>query len=87
MGPLLPHWREITMGDDNEISEDVAYPALLYDLYGTVNHIGTLNQGHYVSNVKVGDQWYHCNDAHVSTSEESEVLKSEGAYMLFYIRR
>jgi len=88
MGPLLPHWREMTVGDEHDESDEgTAYPEVLYDLYGTVNHRGTLNQGHYVSNVKVGDQWYHCNDAHVSTSEESEVLRSEGAYMLFYIRR
>lgn len=87
MGALLPHWREVILDDGDEELDEAAYPEVLYDLYGTVNHVGTLNQGHYVSNVKVGDQWYHCNDAHISTSEESEVLKSEGAYMMFYLRR
>lgn len=62
-------------------------PNILYDLFGTVNHKGTMNQGHYVSNVKVGETWYHCNDAHISFSEEADVLNSEGAYLLFYIRR
>ena len=61
-------------------------PQILYDLFGTVNHKGTLNQGHYVSNVKIGERWYHCNDAHVSETEESTVLSSDGAYILFYIR-
>jgi ubiquitin carboxyl-terminal hydrolase 22/27/51 len=85
MGPMLPHWREGTMAGAEE--KGVVYPQVLYDLYGTVNHAGTLNQGHYVSNIKVGDQWYHCNDAHISKSDEAEVLKSDGAYMLFYIRQ
>lgn len=47
-----------------------------------------MHQGHYVANVKVDGQWYHCNDAHVSKcDDEDEVLKSEGAYVLFYMRR
>lgn len=62
-------------------------PEVLYDLFGTVNHNGTLNQGHYVSNVKVNERWYHCNDAYVVHTKEEEVLKSEGAYILFYMRR
>ena len=62
---------------------------ILYDLFGTVNHIGTLQSGHYVANVKVDGQWYHCNDAHVSRfgENESDVLNNEGAYLLFYIRK
>lgn len=64
---------------------------ILYDLYGTVNHVGTLQSGHYVTNVKVDDLWYHCNDAHVCRAGvddgEAEVLSNEGAYVLFYIRR
>jgi ubiquitin carboxyl-terminal hydrolase 22/27/51 len=64
---------------------------ILYDLSGTVNHLGTLQSGHYVTNVKVKNQWYHCNDAHVSRagegSGEKAVLASDGAYLLFYTRR
>mmetsp|Transcript_46320 Transcript_46320/g.54121 ORF Transcript_46320/g.54121 Transcript_46320/m.54121 type:complete len:1447 (-) Transcript_46320:174-4514(-) len=75
-------------------------PQILYDLIGTVNHIGTLHQGHYVSNVKVDGKWYNCNDAQVSfagngnghnsgweNTGEKEVLTADGAYILFYQRR
>merc|ERR1712157_419786 len=94
MGPYLPHWRELAMQDEvdaaktskqqNYSSNDTA-PKILYDLFGTVNHTGTLNQGHYVANVKVDGHWYNCNDAWVSYSGErehdgeKEVLESEGA--------
>jgi ubiquitin C-terminal hydrolase len=93
MGPLLPHWREITLEENmdklegTDCDNDASCLEINYDLFGTVNHTGTLNQGHYVSNVKIGDQWFHCNDAHISSSDEDQVLKSEGAYLLFYIRR
>lgn len=62
-------------------------PELLYDLCATIEHSGTLYQGHYVSNVKVGNKWYYCNDAFVSETTEEEVLKSNEVYMMFYIRR
>lgn len=74
--------------DSNKSAEvvETSSPLILYDLFASANHTGTLHQGHYVANVKVDNQWYHCNDQHVSKCEdEEEVLRSE-AYMLFYIR-
>lgn len=63
-------------------------PQLLYDLFGVINHTGTLHQGHYVAIVKVNNHWYNCNDSFISyageTIEESDV---NAAYMLFYTRR
>lgn len=64
-----------------------AQPEILYDLFGTVNHHGNLQSGHYVTNVKVGDEWFRCNDQHVSKSTEATVLTNDGAYILFYRRR
>lgn len=62
-------------------------PVVLYDLFSTVNHFGTLQSGHYVTNVKVGEKWYHVNDSHVGLATEDQVQKSDGAYLLFYHRR
>jgi ubiquitin C-terminal hydrolase len=80
--------RTTNNNDTNGISNNNAdtTPLVYYDLFGTVNHIGSMSSGHYVSNVKVDDTWYHCNDQHVSRSTEDLVLKSS-AYMLFYVRR
>jgi len=95
MGPYVPHWREVNQVEvmEGQIKEDTTgtTPTILYDLVGTIDHSGTLNQGHYVSNVKVDDNWYSCNDAEVyqlsEDSAEKHILKSENVYMLFYIRR
>mgnify|MGYP002074258927 CR=1 FL=1 len=38
----------------------------MYNLYGVVNHSGTLNSGHYTSYVKVHNIWYLFNDHIVS---------------------
>ena len=74
-----------------ETRAPAAEPRILYDLFGTVNHIGNMQSGHYVTNVKVKNQWYHCNDAHISRAGmgngEEAVMHNEGAYILFYIRR
>jgi len=94
MGGFLPQWREVsrvpqgTSSNDSTPagSSDGTIPLVMYDLFGTVNHIGSMSSGHYVSNVKVDGSWYHCNDQHVSRSTEGHVLKSS-AYMLFYVRR
>eukprot|EP00977_Amphora_coffeiformis_P007979 scaffold1803_cov92-Amphora_coffeaeformis.AAC.2 len=93
MGGLLPQFCEVTNftnspgnTNGNEDATMMAEAELLYDLFGTVNHFGTLQSGHYVANVKVEDKWFHCNDAHVSEISEDDVLKSD-AYLLFYSRR
>jgi ubiquitin carboxyl-terminal hydrolase 22/27/51 len=81
--------RTANLEDDS--ASNFATPSFLYDLIGSVNHFGTLQSGHYVANVLSGSKWYHCNDAHVSLSGNgdgsTEVAKSEGAYLLFYLRR
>lgn len=92
MGPLLSHWSEVSSVLSTKPKADTnAEPRILYDLFGTANHLGNMQSGHYVSNVKVKDQWYHCNDQHIIRAGEGNgeeaVLNSEGAYILFYIRR
>jgi ubiquitin C-terminal hydrolase len=102
MGSFLPHWCEVTsvptsdepssssssrrQQDSNSGEHQAPPPQLLYNLFGTVNHFGNMQSGHYVANVNVDGSWYHCNDAHVSQTTEADVVKSD-AYLLFYIRQ
>lgn len=88
MGKYLAQWCEVTSLRSSEEASGVAEPQVYYDLFGTVNHVGNMQSGHYVTNVKVDDQWYHFNDAHVSLAGgEQSVVKNAGAYILFYVRR
>lgn len=77
---------EVVRTPSQENSPDVTLPSICYDLVGTVNHVGSLQSGHYSSNVKVDSRWFHCNDAFVGSTEEKIVINSDGAYILFYIR-
>lgn len=105
MGHFLPHWCEVSSVPskiDDETNETTQNPPeVLYNLFATVNHFGSLQSGHYIANCKVelpsshqfgGEHWYECNDGHISRagcsdgSGESVVLNSQGAYMLFYMR-
>jgi len=99
MGSYLPGWCEVIQGDTDTLSdiarmeprEDASVmsvaPVVIYDLHATIEHTGSLNQGHYVSNAKINGKWYNCNDSFVSHAYETNVLKSENAYMLYYSRR
>jgi len=37
-----------------------------YDLVSFVQHLGSRNGGHYTSYVKSNENWYFCNDSHIS---------------------
>ena len=37
-----------------------------YNLIATVNHYGTLNLGHYDSNIKIYNNWFNFNDNIIS---------------------
>jgi Ubiquitin carboxyl-terminal hydrolase len=63
----------------------------MYRLSGVVVHSGSLNGGHYTSQVREGVEngfrggWFNCSDSRVTRSSEKDVLASE-AFMLFYER-
>ena len=63
-----------------------------YNLYAIINHIGSMNGGHYYSFIKelqddnktFSDQWICCNDMQVNNISEEEAMTSVNAYILFY---
>ncbi|OQR82782.1 ubiquitin-specific protease [Achlya hypogyna] len=59
-----------------------------YDLIGVINHMGSLNGGHYTAECRnpENDQWYDFNDETVSGIKKPH-LSSSSAYILFYQRR
>ena len=45
---------------------DLNIPNTLYRLFGTINHNGEINFGHYYSYIRFGDIWYQFNDSFVN---------------------
>lgn len=55
-----------------------------YSLFAVIEHVGSLNVGHYTAYIKMLDnQWYKANDSLVTKVQECEALNQE-AYLLFY---
>ncbi|XP_045105886.1 ubiquitin carboxyl-terminal hydrolase 22-like isoform X3 [Portunus trituberculatus] len=55
-----------------------------YSLFAVVNHVGSLDAGHYTAYVRQHrDQWYKCDDHMITRATIQDVLQSEG-YLLFY---
>lgn len=73
----------------NKITEESPFDStkpMMYDLYGVVNHYGSMSFGHYTAYVKNQEVWRTYDDSSVKNMPVSEV-NSEAAYVLFYKRR
>ena len=54
-----------------------------YNLFGTINHIGAINFGHYYSYIKIKDEWNKFNDAKVNP-EPKLMTESPTVCVLFF---
>jgi len=80
MTPFVSHQRN---NSGNE-SGGGSFGSNSYTLFAVINHIGTIEAGHYTSFVRqYRDRWYRCNDHQIVPSTIDDVLNSEG-YLLFY---
>ncbi|GBG26337.1 Ubiquitin carboxyl-terminal hydrolase, putative [Hondaea fermentalgiana] len=59
-----------------------------YDLYGVVDHTGSLGGGHYIAKTKssINGKWYNFDDRIITEISEEEAVSSR-AYLLFYVRK
>lgn len=71
--------------NDDAVESD----APLYDLYAVDNHYGGLGGGHYTAFAKnpEDEQWYYFDDSSVRHVNNSDEVKGQAAYLLFYRRR
>jgi ubiquitin carboxyl-terminal hydrolase 22/27/51 len=70
----------------NGAGKDAAPPEPIYELSSVVVHKGKIDNGHYVSYARQGQEWFRFDDSMVVQVDEKEVLGAE-AYMLFYVVR
>jgi len=81
MSPFISGTRNIP-----ETNKDIflTEPDNKYVLFAVINHIGTLDAGHYTSYIRQhSNLWFHCNDHQILPASIQQVLDSEG-YLLFY---
>jgi len=57
-----------------------------YELFAVVNHLGTLQSGHYTCFIRQNITWFRCDDALITKASIEQVLSSE-AYLLFYHKK
>ncbi|KAK9100583.1 hypothetical protein Scep_024013 [Stephania cephalantha] len=70
-------------GDDPEGSTELSSE---FELFAVVTHTGKLDAGHYVTYLRLNDQWYKCDDAWVTRVSEN-VVRAAQAYMMFYVQK
>lgn len=57
-----------------------------YEVFAVVTHSGMLESGHYVTYLRLHNQWYKCDDAWILEVDEATVRASQ-CYMIFYLQK
>ncbi|MBA0852877.1 hypothetical protein Goshw_010808 [Gossypium schwendimanii] len=70
-------------GDEQDASNDLSTE---FELFAVVTHSGRLDAGHYVTYLRLSNQWYKCDDAWITQVNESIVRAAQG-YMMFYVQK
>ncbi|MQL93132.1 hypothetical protein Taro_025763 [Colocasia esculenta] len=70
-------------GDESDISVELSSE---FEVFAIVAHSGKLESGHYVTYLRLRDQWYKCDDAWITQVSEGVVRASQG-YMIYYMQK
>ena len=50
-----------------------------YSLFAVINHVGTIEAGHYTAFIRQHrDHWFKCDDHLITQADLRDVLQSEG---------
>ena len=80
---------EESLNLDNYVDREWWYTKkAIYDLFGVINHIGSIEFWHYYSFIKLFNKgmWYEFNDMKVNILDD-KIINFNDAYTLFYKRR
>ncbi|XP_016199520.1 ubiquitin carboxyl-terminal hydrolase 22 [Arachis ipaensis] len=70
-------------GDEPDAPNDLSSE---FELFAVVTHSGKLDAGHYVTYLRLSNQWYKCDDAWITRVDENIVRAAQG-YMMFYVQK
>ncbi|KAL3623993.1 hypothetical protein CASFOL_032809 [Castilleja foliolosa] len=57
-----------------------------FELFAVITHSGKLDAGHYVTYLRMDDEWYKCDDAWI-TRVSYDVVRTAQGYMMFYVQK
>ncbi|XP_023932520.1 ubiquitin carboxyl-terminal hydrolase 22-like [Lingula anatina] len=87
MTPFMSSSRSHNNGYQTQVVQEAASSLSSqnkYSLFAVVNHLGTIESGHYTNYIRLHkNQWYKCDDHMITKASLDSVLRSEG-YLLFY---
>lgn len=73
--------------EEKDENNNVAYEVSSeFELFAVVTHTGKLESGHYVTYLRLSNEWYKCDDAWITRVNENIVRASQG-YMIFYVQK
>lgn len=70
-------------GDEPDASNEFSSE---FELFAVITHTGKLDAGHYVTYLRLSNQWYRCDDAWITQVNENIVRAAQG-YMMFYVQK
>ncbi|KAI9296000.1 cysteine proteinase, partial [Neoconidiobolus thromboides FSU 785] len=72
-------------GTFSETKENTQTSSLFnYTLFAVVHHIGSLDNGHYISYMRLGGKWFKFDDHNVDIVEHEDVINHK-AYLCYYL--
>lgn len=57
-----------------------------FELFAVITHSGKLDAGHYATYLRLGNQWYKCDDSRI-TRVNDDVVRAAQGYMMFYVQK
>ncbi|CAI9100867.1 OLC1v1038052C1 [Oldenlandia corymbosa var. corymbosa] len=57
-----------------------------FELFAVITHSGKLDAGHYVTYLRLSNQWYKCDDAWI-TRVNDDIVRAAQGYMIFYVQK
>ncbi|KAK6151696.1 hypothetical protein DH2020_014331 [Rehmannia glutinosa] len=70
-------------GDEQDASSEFSSQ---FELFAVITHSGKLDAGHYVTYLRLDDQWYKCDDAWI-TRVNDDIVRTAQGYMMFYVQK
>ncbi|XP_073151676.1 ubiquitin C-terminal hydrolase 22-like [Henckelia pumila] len=70
-------------GDEQDPSSEFSSE---FELFAVITHSGKLDAGHYVTYLRLSNQWYKCDDSWI-TQVNDNIVRSAQGYMMFYVQK